>query len=206
MSDAAFYDERYKRKPNSWIDHWRDSFALFVVSKYMGKVSKSVLDYGCGNGHTLAFLRDFMPGNSYAGLDISNVALKLARHRVKDALFFTELPEDVKYDIILIMGTAEHFEDPVKTLSEIGEYLKDDGIVYLEVPNCLSYSESNEEGFRKTNEGSDQDEWHLKRSSWEKIIVDAGYNIFENIKGPSPTYEFIWILKRGSDETISEGH
>ena len=31
MSDAAFYDEKYKTKPNAWIDYWRDGFGLGVI-------------------------------------------------------------------------------------------------------------------------------------------------------------------------------
>ena len=155
------------------------------------------MDYGCGNGHMLAYIRDFAPENYYYGLDISEVALRLAKAKVKEGTFFTELPDDdVKYDIIIIMGTAEHLEDPQATLLEISKSLADNGIIYLEVPNCLSYSDSNIEGFRKTNQGSDQVEWHLKRSSWENIINYAGLEIIENIKGPSPTYEFIWVLKK----------
>lgn len=196
MSDAKFYDEIYMAKPNMWVDPWRDAFALGVVSKYLTRDYQKVLDYGCGNGHTLAFFRDYMPDHFYYGLDISPVALRLAHNRIKNGEFFTTIPDDHKFNFIIIMGTAEHFEDPAKTLAEIAEYLEEGGMIYLEVPNCLGYSDSKEEGFRKTFEGADQDEWHLKRSSWEKIIDEAGLEIFEKVRGPMPTYEYVWILRK----------
>jgi hypothetical protein len=42
--------------------------------------------------------------------------------------------------------------------------------------------------------GSKQVEWHFPLETWEKYITKAGLNIIERIKGPNPTWEFIWLL------------
>ena len=108
---------------------------------------------------------------------------------------------DILFDTIVIMGVLEHFEDIPATLKKIRSLLTltglpaNDGFVYVESPNCLAYSEDKTEGFRQTFNGSGQTEWHLARTSWEKMILDAEFTILRSIIGSNPFVEFIWVLK-----------
>ena len=47
--------------------------------------------------------------------------------------------EDVQYDIIVLIQTFEHVSDPVKSIDKITRLLKDDGLLFIEVPNFFSY-------------------------------------------------------------------
>jgi len=193
-NSAEFYDDIYSSRPEKWSNVQRDMFAYKSLRKHCPD-PQFILDYGCGNGHTLKYLQDMFPkGLICTGVDISKIALKLAKWNIPRGEFSTSIPILGSWDIITIMGVAEHFEKPVEQLREIGEHLFDGGLLYLEVPNCLG--DSDDEGFRVTNGGVGQHEWHWKRSTWEKAIDDAGFRVVENLEGDSELWQFIWILTR----------
>ena len=192
--EIAFYDNLYSDYPLKWDAPWRDAAAYVALSKYIQNPEKFI-DIGCGNGHTIRYFMSFWDDTKYYGLDYSNEAIRVARYRVPDATFICEPfigSSAPKCDVSTVMGVAEHFHD----LPEFFEKLHDCAdLVYLESPNCLEYSDSEDEGFRQTHEGNDQVEWHLRRETWEDHITNAGWEILESIKGDMVTTEFIWVLK-----------
>jgi SAM-dependent methyltransferase len=166
-----------------------------------GRSPSSILDVGCATGTTLEALLRRWPGARVAGLDLSQVAIEAARLRVPTA----ELKQGVlgevdfgsRFDLITILGTLEHFPDPVAGLKELSKLVTDDGIIYIEVPDNLSrpYSEQ-VEGFRRLNGHSRQIEWHLYRGSWENRIGESGLEIILPIEGAGYGWEFVWIASR----------
>lgn len=193
-----FYNEIYRRNPSKWSANTaRDGMAFLTIMSTVIKEPGSVLDVGCGNGHTLEFFKSEWPNVEYTGVDISDVALDLAKRRVPGGMFIQELPNSGEWNIILIMGVAEHFEHPIEELRKIGKLLSPNGLIYLEVPNCIAYSPDKTEGFRKTNAGSDQSEWHWRRDTWKQAIQDAGLEIVKNYSGLNYTWQYIWILRKG---------
>ncbi len=187
---SDFYDAIYTGDPAKWSKGGRDEIAYWVLKDIE---PKSVLDYGCGNGHALEYLKREWSGAKYTGIDISPVALKLAQAKVPDGEFYEKISNQ-KWDLITIMGVAEHFENPTWTLYEIAKHLTPGGHIYLEVPNNLSYSPDPNEGWR-ADFGSKQWEWHWKRTTWENAIREAELKIVQSIRGPSPMWEFIWVLE-----------
>ena len=198
-NSAEFYDTLYLERPSKWAHGEgvkRDTFALSVLKDHIRKPLR-MLDFGCGNGHTLNYFQKFLQHGDYTGVDKSEIALRLAKAVVPDGEFYTEMPEG-KWNLITVMGTAEHFKDPIVELRDIGDRLAKNGILYLEVPNCLNGT-GVAEGYRETRfqngaRGSGQHEWHWERDTWEGVIADAGFEIVEEHQGTSPTWEFIWTL------------
>ncbi len=193
INEPKFYDDIYKTTPNKWASVERDAFAYEALQDYVIQ-PLNMLDFGCGNGHTLSFFQSHYPDGEFTGVDISEIALKLAEWNMAGGSFHTEMP-DGEFNLITLMGVAEHLLNPVKELSIIGEQLTEDGLMYIEVPHCLR-EDWHDEGFRKTKGGAGQQEWHWKRTTWEKVIRSAGFDIVENHEGTFPEWEFIWILKR----------
>ena len=191
---TELYNEIYHARPTMWNMPYRDVFAFDALAKHTQNPG-SLLDIGCGNGHTIRYISARWNDTVCYGIDLSEEAIEIAREDVPHAMFtcgayeYAELPY---CDVVLIMGVLEHFLDLDDALSQ----LKMSGdLIYVECPNCLEYSDSKEEGFRKTYKGTGQVEWHFRRETWEKHITDAGLEIVEAINGPTVTTEFVWILK-----------
>ncbi|KER09605.1 MAG: hypothetical protein HY22_10965 [[Candidatus Thermochlorobacteriaceae] bacterium GBChlB] len=71
---------------------------------------KTILEYGCGTGRNLTFLRAYFPDAAIDGCDISTESLKLAAKRAPDVRLFT-LPADAplrQYDMIFIACVFHH--------------------------------------------------------------------------------------------------
>jgi trans-aconitate methyltransferase len=193
------YNDIYKEKPDKWTSKGRDNDAWFMLNRILGRAPKTLLDIGCGNGHTIKYFSDRWKTTRYTGLDISDEAIEIAKSIIPDVLYLRGEIEEVKincnYDVIIILGTAEHFPDIGKKMKYISQFLEPKGVLYLEVPNNMSYSENKEEGFRASL-GGNQEEWHLTKESWNKILEEVGFvtYITRNYVNPFPV--FVWILQK----------
>lgn len=200
MNEAELYNRIYTERPDKWNLTWRDQIAFHVLSAHVQQPD-SLLDIGCGNGHTIEYFRLWWPETTYYGIDLSGVAIALAEKRNPEAQLFIGDFVDAALphcDVVTLMGVAEHIADLESMLSYLGEI---GGLIYIESPNCLAYSDSKEEGYRQTHAGSGQREWHLSRDTWERHIRSAGLEIVKSIKGQMPTTEFIWLLKGSNEQT-----
>jgi 2-polyprenyl-3-methyl-5-hydroxy-6-metoxy-1,4-benzoquinol methylase len=188
------YDEIYRKNPNKWPSTEKVKFMYKMIHPVI-PFPFNILDFGCGTGVALEWFHNVNPLANLYGIDISEEAIKLAQAKVPDAKFTTENEfEDRKnFDLIWCLGTAEHMYNIQDFLVDMKSRLTPDGYFYLEVPNCLQYS-IGPEAFRRTKIGSYQVEWHLKRSTWEKLILGSGFEIVRSIKGKKAPWEFIWIL------------
>lgn len=188
------YDDWYRRKPHKWTSHKRNQFMLKVMRKYQAPTS--VLDVGCGNGHTLAAIQGEYPDAQLYAMDISQEALALTNDKVSGAYLINEFLDqtefDTAFDWVICMGVAEHFENLEPSLARLKELTG--GFCYLEIPHCLSYSPGSET-FRRLSCGSRQWEWHLTRETWEQLILAAGFEFVEVRTGNNPAWEFVYVLK-----------
>lgn len=193
------YDRFYKRNPMKWASDERDAFTYAALADYLGRAPASLIDVGCGNGHTIAYLQKHWPETQYSGLDLSPEAIRLARLAAPFARFhrgFLDQINLLRYEAVLVLGVAEHFEDIPQNLARVRKLIAAGGFAYIEVPNCIAYPASEPvEGFRRLNGGSKQWEWHLFRPTWEKHLVNAGFEIVRALNGPNDPPEFIWFVK-----------
>ena len=194
--EVARYNKIYTDKPNKWASVARNNLAYSLLSKYD---VETLLDIGCGNGHTIEFFREHWPNTMYYGIDLSDVAIDIAKEKMPDVWFmtgdymnYTVIPH---CDVVLVMGVVEHFEDLVDGLKSLKDY---GTMIYLEVPDCLRMgaingSDNYDEGFRETYLGGLQVEWHLKKSSWEDVIELAGFDILDSADSAG-VLGWCWVL------------
>ncbi|MDD5347406.1 MAG: glycosyltransferase [Candidatus Omnitrophica bacterium] len=104
------------------------------------KPAGNLLDIGCASGEFLALMRD--GGWNTTGIDISEYAVQAARTQYNLDVRKGRLPDmhfaDASFDAVSAGDVLEHVPDPVDFLVEAGRVLKDDGILYLAVPNFAS--------------------------------------------------------------------
>lgn len=199
---AADYDRLYTEYPERWDLIRLDEVRFGVLSEHLHEEPTSILDIGCGSGHTLEYFAKRWKTPIYYGIDPSPVVVRYARARLLDeALIRCETLEDTtmrEMDVVLLGGVMEHIEQLAYGFYRLGQIVAKSGIVYLEVPNCISYQDAHGEGFYRIR-ASQQAEWHKTRESWEEVILSNGFQIVRSINGPEKYNQFIWILK-GSEE------
>jgi SAM-dependent methyltransferase len=186
------YDRHYRVNPKKWGGQARDDFAVAALREWD---IKTILDVGCGNGHTLAKLKEAFPLAYLWGLDPSPVACDLA-HKNSGAQtvtgFLEEYNPGMKFDLVINLGTLEHLENPLVGLIKMRELTGT--VCYLEIPHNLLYSPG-EHGYRRLTTRSRQIEWHLERGEWEVLIQQAGFTIEKSLTGLNEAWEFCWMLK-----------
>jgi len=196
----AEYDDYYKKNPEKWTSESRDAFTYQALSNFLGAPPKTLIDVGCGNGHTIAHLMERWPETKFTGLDLSAEAIRLARIKAPGATFVRGFLDEVyglhQYEVVLLLGVAEHFQDISGNLARVRGLIAPGGVGYIEVPNCIAHPKSEKvEGFRRLNHGSRQTEWHLYRPTWEQHIKNAWLEIIGSLDGPHSPHEFIWFVR-----------
>jgi len=106
---------------------------------------QSIVEFGCGTGNNLFYLRKYFPKSKILGLDISSESIKKANERfaddqhtdIKNLVEFQ--PED-KVDLVFINGVFHHIpaEVHVKNLELIRSMLKKNALLALFENNYFS--------------------------------------------------------------------
>jgi len=101
--------------------------------------SKSVLDFGCGPGDLIQFIQEVAP--SAIGIDNSRRSVEIAKKRKIPNIYLgdeSNLGNYGPFDIVYMQSVLEHVPNPIETLSQIKNHLKDNGIVIISVPTPSS--------------------------------------------------------------------
>jgi len=197
------YETIYRDNPMRWDEPYKDEYAFEVVRLYLKGTNREIpdtmLDIGCGSGHTMEYFLRQWPIMKVYGIDLSGRAIEITQKRVPKASCIASSLDKViipkKVEFITAIGVLEHCTEPIQAFSKIQDLLSPTGMAYIEVPNCIAYPDSEKsEGFRKLTGGSQQWEWHLFRKSWEELIRSSGLFINLSLRGPKPEMEFIWVV------------
>lgn len=113
----------------------------WILKLMRPKKDARFLDVACGAGFMLAEAEKI--GLKTYGIDISPVAVKLARENVADSHILIgdgeNLPwPDNFFDYVTSLGSLEHYLDPEKGLEEIRRVLKKEGLACIMLPNSFS--------------------------------------------------------------------
>src|SRR3989344_9672273 len=101
---------------------------------------KKILDIGCFTGDFLQLLQK--KGANVYGLELQNNAVKIANKKLPGRIFQADImsykfPKE-QYDIITLLGVAEHVIDPLNLLKKSSQLLKKGGIIMIQTPNSSS--------------------------------------------------------------------
>ncbi len=156
MDTKSFYNKRYKKivgeiNIEEPLRDLGDLVRIFVISKIFKKKSfgDNVLDVGCGCGatsiHVLSHHREI---KKYVGVDISDVAISIAKQRFNDAPFESNfLCEEIEnislesgsIDTVLLIETLEHIYNDNELIRNIHRMLKPSGILIVSTPNAKPF-------------------------------------------------------------------
>lgn len=133
------WDEIYKQHYGDapWMnDSWKPSI-MDLVSQYMPKNAKTLLDYGCGSGY-LGY-NFYLNGLQVDLSDISSVLIDKIRMKYKDTsmgFYYTNTPDDLagkKYDVIIAWAVFHHLNpiDWKPFLEGFHRLLNKDGVLVI---------------------------------------------------------------------------
>ena len=109
-------------------------FKYKTIEPYVS--SKSILDYGCGNGEFLNYVSK--RGLNGVGVEKSNHSQKICKK--KDLKVFPTIQglTNKRFDIISLWHVLEHVSNPSKTISSLSTILSNRGHFVIAVPNIQS--------------------------------------------------------------------
>src|SRR5882724_7193660 len=122
-----------------WYFRSLHAHVAHVLDARLGKDAE-VLDAGCGTGGLIRRLAPFRPTWRWTGVDVSPVALELARQRCRSEVKFREasvtaLPSgDAHFDAVVSADVLYHVDDDALALREFFRVLRPGGVVVLNLP------------------------------------------------------------------------
>ncbi|MFN0060036.1 MAG: class I SAM-dependent methyltransferase [Planctomycetota bacterium] len=171
---ATAYDEIYHRAP------LEDGPRLYRWVAKLAQLNPGVrvLDLGCGTGGAARAAQEL--GAATTCLELSNVALSLARQRLATGAFVlgdgAHLPfADQSFDCVFNLGNLEHFAELERGISEMRRVLKPQGRAWILLPN-LYYSGSVWRAIR-TGYGPNHHQpidRFATRSEWRDLLASQG--------------------------------
>lgn len=183
------YDESYfeGRSSNYWwtvgnygnlkrFPHWREILRLIRRFKLGGKL----LDIGCAYG----FLVDAALGHFEAcGVDVSRFAVRKSKRCCRGSIFRASaisLPfKDESFDVVTILDTLEHIPQLDQCLRDVTRVLKDEGVLFLQLPNPLIWTHL---CGRLCSNGGFEDETHINDfglQQWRRILMGYGLELWK---------------------------
>jgi len=137
---AAMFDAEQK---HWWYQNLRNEVAYWIQSTPAGKPGskKKLLDLGCGTGGMLSHVQSRFEGLAATGMDYYALALDFARQRTICPLVrgdVKKIPFNKEtFDFIVcldVLYTQEAYPGFQKTLGDIYELLRENGIFILQLP------------------------------------------------------------------------
>lgn len=111
-------------------------YKYYLLKKFINfNINRNVLEIGCGTGGILSFFKSM--NCDVTGIDYENDHLEFARKKnIPVHSKFENINK--KFDIIILSHVLEHLVNVDEILDICKNFLKNDGLIYLEVPSIES--------------------------------------------------------------------
>jgi 2-polyprenyl-3-methyl-5-hydroxy-6-metoxy-1,4-benzoquinol methylase len=158
--------------------------------------NSKILDVGCGN-NSPAFVKKFLPGCTYYGLDIGNYnqsAQNIANHYllVSPNEFSSTIAKYENYfDAIISSHNIEHCNDPSGTLKAMAKALAKEGKIYLSTPCEASINFPSREGTLNFYDDSTHIDKPMHYQELITLLKDGGISITKSTERNRPPFFFL---------------
>ncbi len=143
-----------------------------LITNY--KNSGHLLDYGCGTGEFLNHMQK--NGWEITGVEPSDSARKKANEITKSFINSSLIEIDRKFDIITLWHVLEHVHDLNEKIKSLKKLLKEDGIIFIAVPNHESVDAIH---YKNNWAGYDVPRhiWHFSKSNMHQLLQNHGLTL-----------------------------
>jgi len=139
INDELKLQENYIYSKSGFYEEYGSILGSYQVKSCLEYMhGTSLLDLACGDGLlTEQFKQHF---SRVVGVDASSKHLEKARNRNEEIEFFNCLIEDFeideKFDNVTLINILEHVRDPISLLKKSADFLNDNGVLIVHVPNA----------------------------------------------------------------------
>ena len=175
---------------------------LKQIEPYLAK-DASLLEVGCGSGEFLNLVRDKV--ETAEGVEITPSQVQKVRSdgfRCYDVMI-TEMNPPKQYDVICMFALLEHVPNVKEFIGYLKRYLKDSGLVFIEVPNlnCPLWSCYDIPEYRKMQYRSVH-QYYFTPTAIGKLLKNAGFDYeITTCQQASITNHFHWMHQRNPQPT-----
>lgn len=166
--DSDFTDIDSQGKKRQWTSQYK-------YCKSHIKDKRKFLDVGAGSGQTLFWFEEM--GFDVTGIEPDARNVELINKKLKSGRchpgFIENFEHDKKYDIIWISHVFEHIINPSEFLKKIRNNLNENGIVFIEVPNCSN------EAILDLSIYKNPSTFHFTKNTLSKLADRTGYKILQ---------------------------
>jgi len=133
LNYRKFEENRMERDPYYSISMYTDMSRL---ANWLGTdKSITILDYGCGTGAFLAFLRDKYGFQNVEGIELSNAGVIIGTHKFRLPLVSSKRElQRRSYDCVLLLEVIEHVPNPDIFFEEVVNFVKPGGSILITTP------------------------------------------------------------------------
>jgi SAM-dependent methyltransferase len=178
-----WHEERLRPGEASDLDPREERFYSWLVGLLGGDRGATLLDVACGQGRFLEYASS--RGLDVAGVDVSEVAVEVARARLPGATVLLgdgeKLPfGDSSFDRVTCIGSLEHFPDPSAGAAEMARVLRPNGQAVVFVPNLFFLGHiwfGLRRGTQPSEGGQAFSEVFLSSEGWARLLTEAGFEV-----------------------------
>ena len=131
----------YQKKTQGYFAHTRQD----IVSLVPRNPDQKVLEVGAGACNTILCLKQAGLAKEVMGVELVPLAGSNQDHELIDHFQVADIRSEKiraqkkSFDVIICADILEHLDDPWSTLKMLTEYLKDDGVMILSLPNIREW-------------------------------------------------------------------
>lgn len=187
------YNENRKRKLN------KSYRQLKFIEKYR-PAKGDLLEIGCSKGYFIEAANE--NGWNATGIDISDSAVEYCRSINLD-VHKTNISElyslNKKFDAIVLKHVFEHLPDPIGALKIFKDNLKDDGIIFLDVPHASYYKAKllkDRSKYYNIKYGGAQHYYYYNPETMEKLFNKMGFKVLMKSDFKNYILGKFWLTKQ----------
>lgn len=165
---------------------------------------KSVLDYGCGTGSFLQYVKS--KGVVVCGVEPSDKARNVALNALGDISVYPTLDRVNKtFDAITLWHVLEHIPEPAPILRKLKQILDPNGCIFIAVPNITSW-DSHHYKEKWAALDTPRHLWHFNRHSLKLLLESSGFQL-TSIEPMTMDSYYVSLLSekynRGNKQTLT---
>jgi SAM-dependent methyltransferase len=134
---SSYFPELARLEAQNFWFRSRNQLIVWALKEYC-KDFQSFLEVGCGTGFVLSGVAQAFPAATLLGSEIFTAGLGYAAARLPSVNFIQmdarNIPYRDEFDVIGAFDVLEHIEDDVTVLREVRAALKENGFLFITVP------------------------------------------------------------------------